>query len=71
MSRLFALTGLFVLTAPLHAASPLLKAPPGFRVELLLEAPAIEAPTALCVAPNGDVYFAEDPMKYDDHSGRC
>ena len=24
--------------------------------------PAIEAPTALCVAPNGDVYFAEDPM---------
>ncbi|HEX4590392.1 MAG TPA: hypothetical protein VH120_10715, partial [Gemmataceae bacterium] len=44
------------------AATPLPKAPPGFAVELVLEAPAIEAPTALCVAPNGDVYFAEDPM---------
>ena len=38
------------------------KAPPGFKVEIVLEAPDIEAPTALCVAPNGDVYFAEDPM---------
>jgi len=62
MSRLFALVGLLGLVAPLSAASPLPKAPPGFRVELVLEAPAIEAPTALCVAPNGDVYFAEDPM---------
>src|SRR5229473_793369 len=41
---------------------PLLKAPEGFKVELVLQAPDIEAPTALCVAPNGDVYFAEDPM---------
>jgi putative membrane-bound dehydrogenase-like protein len=50
------------LAALVPAATPLPKAPPGFRVELVLEAPAIEAPTALCVAPNGDVYFAEDPM---------
>ncbi|HEY7313323.1 MAG TPA: HEAT repeat domain-containing protein [Gemmataceae bacterium] len=62
MSRLFALAGLLGLAAPLSAASPLPKVPSGFRVELVLEAPAIEAPTALCVAPNGDVYFAEDPM---------
>jgi putative heme-binding domain-containing protein len=62
MSRLFALVALLGLAAPLSAASTLPKAPPGFRVELVLEAPAIEAPTALCVAPNGDVYFAEDPM---------
>jgi putative membrane-bound dehydrogenase-like protein len=62
MSRLFAFAALFSLTLPLSAASPLPKAPPGFQVELLLEAPAIEAPTALCVASNGDVYFAEDPM---------
>jgi len=44
------------------AQTPLLKAPPGFRVELVLQAPDIEAPTALAVAPNGDVYYAEDPM---------
>jgi putative heme-binding domain-containing protein len=62
MSRLFALAGLLGLAVPLSAASPLPKAPLGFRVELILEAPAIEAPTALCVASNGDVYFAEDPM---------
>jgi putative heme-binding domain-containing protein len=47
---------------PAVAQTPLLKAPPGFRVELLLQAPDVEAPTALGVAPNGDVYFAEDPM---------
>src|SRR3954453_2410265 len=50
------------LLALVAAATPLPKAPPGFKVELVLEAPAIEAPTALAVAPNGDVYFAEDPM---------
>ena len=38
------------------------KVPDGFKCEIVLEAPDIEAPTALCVAPNGDVYFAEDPM---------
>jgi putative heme-binding domain-containing protein len=36
--------------------------PDGFKVELVLQAPDVEAPTALCVASNGDVYFAEDPM---------
>jgi putative heme-binding domain-containing protein len=62
MSCSFALVALLGFVAPLSAASTLPKAPPGFRVERVLQAPAIEAPTALCVAPNGDVYFAEDPM---------
>jgi putative membrane-bound dehydrogenase-like protein len=60
-SRLLALLApLCVLT--LAAAEPLPKVPDGFKCEVVLEAPDIEAPTALCVAPNGDVYFAEDPM---------
>jgi putative membrane-bound dehydrogenase-like protein len=50
------------LAVPAAAQEPAPKAPDGFKVEVVLEAPAIEAPTALCVAPNGDVYFAEDPM---------
>jgi putative heme-binding domain-containing protein len=62
MSRLAAFLCLFTALPALHAAPAVPKVPPGFQVELLLEAPAIEAPTALCVAPNGDVYFAEDPM---------
>jgi putative membrane-bound dehydrogenase-like protein len=60
-SRLLALLApVCVLT--LAAAEPLPKVPDGFKCEVVLEAPDIEAPTALCVAPNGDVYFAEDPM---------
>jgi putative membrane-bound dehydrogenase-like protein len=50
------------LVLPASAEQPAPKAPEGFKVELVLQAPDIEAPTALCVAPNGDVYFAEDPM---------
>ena len=38
------------------------KVPDGFKCEIVLEAPDIHAPTALCVAPNGDVYFGEDTM---------
>jgi putative heme-binding domain-containing protein len=61
-SRLVALILPLVLTLPAPGKQPLPKVPAGFKVELVLQAPAIEAPTALCVAPNGDVYFAEDPM---------
>jgi putative membrane-bound dehydrogenase-like protein len=63
---LLAVTALLLLSPPAARAQntrpALPKAPPGFQVELVLQAPDIEAPTALCVAPNGDVYFAEDPM---------
>ena len=44
------------------AATPPPNVPAGFRCELVLEAPDLEAPTALAVASNGDVYVAEDPM---------
>jgi putative heme-binding domain-containing protein len=57
-----ALSALLLFTANASAQTPLPKVPDGFKIELLLEAPEIEAPTALAVAPNGDVYFAEDPM---------
>jgi putative membrane-bound dehydrogenase-like protein len=50
------------LMLPLTAMAQTPKVPEGFQVELILQAPDIEAPTALTVAPNGDVYFAEDPM---------
>ncbi len=53
---------LLALATPLFADEPLPKVPDGFKCEIVLQAPDIEAPTALCVAPNGDVYFAEDPM---------
>jgi putative membrane-bound dehydrogenase-like protein len=59
-----ALTFLAILAAGSASSSEpaLPKVPDGFKVELILQAPEIEAPTALCVAQNGDVYFAEDPM---------
>jgi putative membrane-bound dehydrogenase-like protein len=61
-AALFTAVVLALSDLPTRAQQPLLKAPDGFKVELLLAAPDIEAPTALCVASNGDVYFAEDPM---------
>jgi putative membrane-bound dehydrogenase-like protein len=60
--RWLALVGLLTTIHPAWSQSPPPKVPDGFKVELILQAPAIEAPTALCVAPNGDVYYAEDPM---------
>ena len=53
-----------LLLLPTFAAAqqPVPKTPPGFQVEIVLQSPDIEAPTALCVASNGDVYYAEDPM---------
>ncbi|HKB41083.1 MAG TPA: hypothetical protein VKD72_31940, partial [Gemmataceae bacterium] len=57
-----ALVWVFLLPLAVPAQSPLPQVPDGFQVELVLQAPDIEAPTALAVASNGDVYFAEDPM---------
>jgi putative heme-binding domain-containing protein len=57
-----ALTCLLAITLPARSEQSLPKVPDGFKIEVVLQAPDIEAPTALCVAPNGDVYFAEDPM---------
>ncbi len=59
----FCLIAFMAISAPCFAQDPPIpKVPPGFKVELVLQAPDIEAPTALAVAPNGDVYYAEDPM---------
>ncbi len=61
--RLLAASAFLAFAPSALAQQPALpKAPEGFKVEIVLQAPDIEAPTALCVAPNGDVYYAEDPM---------
>jgi putative membrane-bound dehydrogenase-like protein len=64
MSRglVFVLPFLLTVVPSTFAGAGLPMVPDGFKVEVVLQAPDIEAPTALCVAPNGDVYFAEDPM---------
>ena len=60
--RPFAIFTGLLISLPASADEPMPKAAPGFKVELVLKAPDIESPTALAVAPNGDVYYAEDPM---------
>jgi putative heme-binding domain-containing protein len=62
MIRTHAALATLLLPTVALAQAPLPKVPDGFKIELVLQAPDIEAPTALAVAPNGDVYFAEDPM---------
>src|ERR1043165_6767579 len=36
--------------------------PPGWRMELVARAPELRHPTVVCVAPDGRVFVAEDPM---------
>ena len=36
--------------------------PRGWRMELVAQAPEIRHPTVVCVAPDGRVFVAEDPM---------
>jgi HEAT repeat protein/glucose/arabinose dehydrogenase len=62
MRSCLALSCLLGITLPAWSEQRLPKVPDGFQIEVVLQAPDIEAPTALCVAPNGDVYFAKDPM---------
>jgi len=45
-----------------HAASPLPQPLPGWRIEVLAEAPNITHPTVAAAAPDGRVFVAEDPM---------
>jgi hypothetical protein len=35
---------------------------PGWRVELVAQTPVIRHPSVVCVAPDGRVFVAEDPM---------
>lgn len=62
MYRAFAFLAVICFATPAVGQDPLPKVPEGFKIELLLKAPDIEHPTALAVAPNGDLYYAEDPM---------
>ena len=45
---------------PILAALPL--PPPDWRIELIASAPDIQHPSVVCVAPDGRVFVAEDPM---------
>ncbi len=36
--------------------------PPGWKVELVAEAPQVQHPTVVCAAPDGRVFVGEDPM---------
>ena len=36
--------------------------PPGWTLEVVAEAPALRHPAAVCSAPDGRVFVAEDPM---------
>jgi len=45
------------------AANPVVPQPlPGWRMELIAEAPQIKHPSVVCSAPDGRVFVAEDPM---------
>jgi glucose/arabinose dehydrogenase len=55
-----------ILACPALAEQPLPNTASGFKAEMVLAYPDIDAPAALCVASNGDLYFAEEPL---DKSG--
>ena len=38
------------------------KCPPDWKVEIVLKAPQIHYPSVVCTAPDGRVFFGEDPM---------
>jgi putative heme-binding domain-containing protein len=47
----------------LRAATNAMPVPlPGWRMELLASAPAIQHPSVVCTAPDGRIFVAEDPM---------
>lgn len=49
-------------TLTTRAASPLPEPIPGWRVEVVLEAPQLKHPSVVATAPDGRVFVAEDPM---------
>ncbi len=49
-----------ILTAAEPAALP--SVPPGWKIEIVAEAPRILYPTAIVAAPDGTVYLGQDPM---------
>src|SRR5256885_4161388 len=60
-TRAFALVWVFALTS-LCAGAPAPTPPPDWRMDLVAQAPEIGHPSVVCVAPDGRVFVAEDPM---------
>jgi putative membrane-bound dehydrogenase-like protein len=46
----------------LFAAGEAPGVPPGWRLDLIASAPAVEHPSVVCTAPDGRLFVAEDPM---------
>src|SRR2546426_940495 len=57
----FTLFWVFALT-PLCPGAPAPTPPPDWRMELVAQAPEVRHPSVVCVAPDGRVFVAEDPM---------
>src|SRR5882762_10737267 len=56
----FRLVWVFALTSLCPGAAP--TPPPDWRMELVAQAPEVRHPSVVCVAPDGRVFVAEDPM---------
>lgn len=57
---------LFLSCAPGALAGSMTKPPvfncaPGWRAEIVAQAPAIQAPSVICCAPDGRIFMGEDP----------
>src|SRR5256885_9619793 len=57
----FTLVWVFALTS-LCPGAPTPTPPPDWRMELVAQAPEVRHPSVVCVAPDGRVFVAEDPM---------
>src|SRR5436853_3715100 len=53
----------FLAVAHASAAEQILPTcPPGWRLEVIAQAPIVRHPSVVCCAPDGRVFVAEDPM---------
>ena len=53
---------LFLGACSLQAESPLIQAAPGWKVELIAEAPSILDPSVVCCSPDGRIFLGSDPV---------
>ncbi len=60
MRGLIAAIPILLSALPILAALP--KPPPDWRIEIVASAPDVQHPSVVCVAPDGRVFVAEDPM---------
>ena len=52
----------WLLILPMHLAAAVPRPVDGWRMELLLDAPALRHPSVVTTAPDGRIFVAEDPM---------